>query len=324
MRVAVIGAGLAGLSAARSLTALGHEAKVFESESRVGGRLQTVAIDGFVFDAAATSIAPLGQGLERVILNELPTDDLVTIGPPVVAHDGFRAVSGGVTASKTKRYVYRQGIAECARLLAKGLCVQVATPVDYIEPVDNAYLVAGESFDAAIVAVPAPLADSLLREATEGRRLGNVRYRSCLSVLLGYTVPLQANYHAMVGPDQVHPLSWLSLESVKCPGRAPEGCSAIVAQLSSEYSRRRYDADVELVIEETLGDVARLLGKEFASPKVAALYRYRYSHPESTVTFETVNSPLSRLVVAGDGLLGGRTELAFETGLRAANLLAGQ
>jgi protoporphyrinogen oxidase len=53
MRTAVIGAGIAGLSAARRITQSGGEAVVFEAGDRVGGRIQTVKRDGWTFDCGA-------------------------------------------------------------------------------------------------------------------------------------------------------------------------------------------------------------------------------------------------------------------------------
>lgn len=45
LRVAVVGAGPAGLTAARTLTELGHEVVVFEKENRVGGKVCSIPID---------------------------------------------------------------------------------------------------------------------------------------------------------------------------------------------------------------------------------------------------------------------------------------
>lgn len=49
-KVAVIGAGLAGLSAAITLQDAGYEVEVFESSERVGGRVATDFIDGYRLD----------------------------------------------------------------------------------------------------------------------------------------------------------------------------------------------------------------------------------------------------------------------------------
>ena len=49
-RVAVIGAGLGGLSAAISLRAAGYEVEIFEKNPQIGGKLNVLEKDGFTFD----------------------------------------------------------------------------------------------------------------------------------------------------------------------------------------------------------------------------------------------------------------------------------
>ena len=48
--VVVVGAGLAGLAAARELSVHGLNVLVLESGDEVGGRVRTDRIDGFLFD----------------------------------------------------------------------------------------------------------------------------------------------------------------------------------------------------------------------------------------------------------------------------------
>jgi oxygen-dependent protoporphyrinogen oxidase len=50
---AIIGAGIAGVTAAHTLTKAGREPVIFERQNRVGGRIQTVKRDGFTFDIGA-------------------------------------------------------------------------------------------------------------------------------------------------------------------------------------------------------------------------------------------------------------------------------
>ena len=52
-RTAVVGAGIAGLAAAREIVLAGGDAVVFESDARVGGRIKTVRRGGFTFDSGA-------------------------------------------------------------------------------------------------------------------------------------------------------------------------------------------------------------------------------------------------------------------------------
>src|SRR5947209_20249161 len=50
---AIIGAGIAGVTAAHTLKQAGREPVVFERQGRVGGRVQTVKRNGFTFDIGA-------------------------------------------------------------------------------------------------------------------------------------------------------------------------------------------------------------------------------------------------------------------------------
>ena len=71
MRVVVLGAGLAGLSAARELDAAGHEVVVLEARDRVGGRVWSRELDnGAVVEMGAEFILP-GNTAVRELADEL-------------------------------------------------------------------------------------------------------------------------------------------------------------------------------------------------------------------------------------------------------------
>src|SRR3989338_4697753 len=58
-KIAVIGAGIAGLACAYELQKAGHEVIVYEKEGQVGGRMASRVKEGFVFDIGADHLCDL-------------------------------------------------------------------------------------------------------------------------------------------------------------------------------------------------------------------------------------------------------------------------
>jgi len=77
-KVLVVGAGWAGLNAARVLSEAGHEVRLLEKSDRVGGRITTDYVDGFTLDRGFQVINPAyaelreTKALEGIEFNLLP------------------------------------------------------------------------------------------------------------------------------------------------------------------------------------------------------------------------------------------------------------
>ncbi len=328
MTVAVIGAGLAGLAAARELAKSGVEAVVFEKSNAIGGRCSTRRVEDFVFDSGATSIAGEGTSLDKVMLEELSQDELVIVPKPIYLHSGLHPTPSDPRRAK-RRHCYRSGMNVLPKLLAANLNIKLRATVASLTDIDGKILVRhsdGEeqSFDRVILTAPVPQTTQLLWTLGESRALGSVRYRPCLSVMLGFRMPPPpTNYHALLDPDQRHPLTWLSIEQTKCPGRGPEGGTAFVAQMSPAYSLDAYSRSDESIETDVLGYLARLYGEPWRLPAVRSVKRWKYSQPEIVARFESANRGDSKVIVAGDGVQGPRLEMAYETGVQAAKMALG-
>lgn len=322
MRVAVIGAGISGLAAARTLVESGHEACVFEQSDRVGGRARTDRFEGYVFDSGATSIAPRGRSLDAR-MKSLNQEGLVKIKDPIFIHQSMRIEHGDPDRMVIERFTYEQGNDRLATLLADGLDVRLNSPIREARREGNTFRVLEETFEAVIVATIPSDSAGILKSLGVEKPVGHIFYRSCLSVMLGIADELADQpYHALIEPEQRHPLTWLSLESQKCAGRAPEGCTALVAQMSPEYSRQRFEYAEADIVQDALFYINRLLGKSWSDLEVARVHRWKASQPESLAMFDRVNTAGDRVVLASDSLLGGRIEYAYETGVMAAGIVS--
>lgn len=326
MRIAIIGAGVSGLACARTLHRLGHEVVVFEKSRGVSGRCATRRIGPYTFDTGATSVAPRGRAIEKAMLEELDTTDLVKIERPIYVHKSLRVEPGESSKNGQQRYTWRKGINTLGKLLAAGLDIRFNHLVERFDRERRLHFTATEGsgmdgpFDRIVIAIPTPQAHALIVGSGESRSIEYVHYRPCLSVLFGFAAQLEhVPYHALIEPEQTHPLTWLSIESVKSPERAPAGHTAMVAQMSPAYSRLHYESPDETIVRATLEYLVRLYGQNFAQPEVVDVKRWRYSLPENIAMFESANPKGSSFLVAGDGMLGGRVEFAYETGVLAAN-----
>lgn len=86
--VVVVGAGLAGLSAARELSIHGANVCVLEAADRVGGRVQSDAVDGFTLDRGFQLYNPSYPEAARVLDHEALDLQPLARGVDVVRTDG--------------------------------------------------------------------------------------------------------------------------------------------------------------------------------------------------------------------------------------------
>jgi oxygen-dependent protoporphyrinogen oxidase len=112
--VAVVGAGIAGLTAAEELTRAGLSVRVFEADERVGGRMASHRRDGYLLDAGAEQLSDLGFRATWELLGRLGVTraEIPPITAPIAlwrdgrAHPGMcdpRGLAGGAGLSVPAR-----------------------------------------------------------------------------------------------------------------------------------------------------------------------------------------------------------------------------
>ncbi len=221
-RVAVVGAGLAGLFAARTLADHGCQVTVFEKSRGAGGRMATRrTATGLRFDHGAQYFTVRNPHFRRYV-ESWEHDGLLRPwrGRIVVLNDG-RVVA---EKSATTRYVGVPTMNRICQHLAAGLDVRLGTPVAPLQRIDHGWRLAAEDgselgeFTAAIVSAPAPQAAKLLSDVPRlAERAGSTPMLACWAVMLALEEPLPCDYAAAFVQDS--PLAWLARDRSK-PGRA--------------------------------------------------------------------------------------------------------
>ena len=345
--VAIIGAGMAGLGAAKTLLQAGHRVTLFEKSWGVGGRVATRTIEGSRFDHGAQIIKPEGSELEAVMLQELPVLELVEVPEPVVAFNsqGARLPVDPVRNAE-KKYSYARGATTLPKLLISSfpeerftlhLESRIARFEECREGVslfDHEKRDLGK-FDSVIITAPAPqtadlIESSLMQNETvqnsQVSALRSIKYRPCLSVLLGYESQLTVDpVYALIAEDRSNPLLWLAFEHLKSPFRSPNKTTLLIAQFGGEFSEASYSAPDSDILEATYESMQDILPFDCKSPLFAQVKKWRYSQPNGTIAFSEANPEPPRIVVAGDALRpgNGRVQEAFASGIEAGKVVMG-
>ena len=351
--VAIIGAGLAGLTCGRWLQAAGYQVCVLDKSRGLGGRMATrrVTTPGGAtlrVDHGLRYWQPATAALQAL------TDELLSAGIiqpwPVTAYEirqrevlsaveqePVYAAAGGMSA--IAKYLARD-FTPGEQLLTNHRAIALAQQNDYwtIE------CEGGESIAArrCAIAIPAPQAADLLSARSSGApepranfdraiaALRAVEYFPCLSVLAGYSdrarsAMTRLNPQGWMVADTVGTsTAWAGLDSSKRPA-AP--APVVVIHSKPAFAQRYLDAsDLQPAASVLLRANARKLGDWVAQPEWFQIHRWRYAHASEPYP-AAILSVTPTLACGGDwcsppGDEPQNIDAAYTSGLALAQALA--
>jgi len=278
MTIAIIGAGAAGISAARALSAAGRRVVVFDKSGGLGGRVATRRTEVAGFDHGAP------------LLHGLPAD--LTEGA-ARWRDGWVGVPGN--SSLPRRW-------------AEGVEVRGRVTVTELTRGTAGWRLSGmeAGFETVLIAVPQPQAVALL-----GDLAGHFSGIDAVRMAPGWT--LMAAFDAPVpGPD------WRSLEgplalgirnSAK-PGRAPG--EAWVVHAATAFAWEHLEMEKPAMAEVLLAAFRAQTGAP--EPAFAVAHRWRHARTEVPLGRPCLWDAELGIGLAGDWCLGPNVGDAVESG----------
>lgn len=315
--VAVIGAGLTGLTCAQHLQQMGYQVVVLEKSRGLGGRVATRRLPNAWADHGLAYFTQ--QGTQTAALVQLWRDRGILhpwINQDFVWADGILD-PGEVSV---QRYVSPVGITAIAKALAAELEVWRGQRVAAIAPTDNhtwaftlepvvGERVRGLTARSVVVTAPAPQAAALLDPLqSQGvppeffSAVQSVTYQANLTAIALYPSARQVDL-AQVPWRSVqlnHPqLAWVTVDSSKQPNPSQP---VVVLHGSTSLSDQFLDApDLEPAGQLLLDSAVNTLLPWLADPEVLQLHRWRYALPRNPLPDACLStvSPLP-LVCGGD------------------------
>ncbi|MEY2968227.1 MAG: hypothetical protein RIQ64_854 [Actinomycetota bacterium] len=312
MNITVVGAGLSGLMAARSLASRGHSVIVLDKGRGVGGRLATRRIGEAVFDHGAQFFTVRDPKFQALV------DGWLAAGVVRVWCHGFGAEQDGYP-----RYVGSAGMTSIAKHLATGLDVRTSSLVFSVLPAANGgwttTLDTGEAFDSDAVILTAPIAQSFGFAFTGGielpEELRTIDYDRTLGLLVALDGPPAIPAPgALQNPDDV--FSFIGDNQAKGISAVP----AVTFHANPQWSAEHWD---------TPHDEAEQLLRTAATPYLGGMSvvasnfkRWRFATPQRNWPDRFWSNDAGNMIVAGDAFAGPRVEGAALSGLAAADAMS--
>lgn len=299
MRVVIVGAGMSGLTAARSLKSHGVDVVVIDKGRAVGGRMASKRFAGARFDHGAQHFSVRSEEFAGYI-RELSFSGAVGewySGSSLTTDRGEEVRHRGIPAMRSI----------CERM-ADGLDVRLGTPVTTARG-GFVSLASGESEagDVVVITTPVPQALKLVgatADPTVGEALRGIEYEACIAVLAVLDRDVDLDQGHLVPDDG--PIAWIADDRHKGVSEIP----AVTIHSTPEYARAQLEQDPSTWVSELSAAFESLTQGEV---RQAMAHRWRYSRPTNPLDVGCVDLG-SGLWLAGEAFSGARVEGAFESG----------
>lgn len=325
MDAIIVGAGMSGLMAARTLERRGVAVRLIESGRSVGGRLATRRVgDGGLADHGAQFFTVRGGTLRKQV-DEWLAQDLVYVWGTGWSDGSVKRTAG----DGHPRYATRGGMNKLAKHLAQGLDIRLDRLILSVRQAAAGWILEdseSETYEAAGLILTPPMPETLALLARSGVNLHAEDLADLRRIRFG---PCLCGIHEVEGDlDMPEPgavqnfqsdIYWVADNEAKGISQR----TIVTSHANAKFSRQNWDASEEDIVRELESAVLPYLGAG-AKIKHTQLKKWRYSVPLTTHPYECLLArDLPPLVCAGDAFGGrGRVEGAFMSGIAAGNAMA--
>ncbi|WP_370521715.1 NAD(P)/FAD-dependent oxidoreductase [Novosphingobium sp. ERN07] len=306
LHVAIVGAGMAGLSCAAQLVRAGHRVSLFDKGRGPGGRMSTRRMD-----------TPLGEA------HFDHGAQYFTVRDPAFMAQVARWSAGGVAApwpaAGTGAWVGVPTMNAVIKDMADQHDVAFGWHVRGLVRRGGAWHLAGETaggtltetgpFDAVVVAIPPEQAAAIvaLHDLSLASTALAARSQPCWTGMFAFAERLQCPTDTV---REAGLIGWAARNSAKPGRRGPE---TWVVQAGPLWSDQHIEDDAAAVADVLLAALGEALDIAVPVPAVAAAHRWRYAMSTGS-DLGALWSDTSKIGICGDWLLGPRVENAWISG----------
>jgi predicted NAD/FAD-dependent oxidoreductase len=315
--VAVVGAGISGLVAARQLQDTGYDVRVFDKARGPGGRMSTRRQDGYEFDHGAQYFTVRDESFREAV-GHWRDRGMVEVWPGRIV----KLADGNVQVEHepVERFVAVPRMNALCHDLSGSLTVEFNSPVSRILRAEGAWALSLEDgrqlghFNLVIVTTPPAQLAPLLAEAPNlAKGVAPAEMLPCWAVMVVFERGLEIEWDGAFVSGSC--LSWVARNSSK-PGRT--GGESWVLHASPEWSEAHIEANPIGVGDELITAFFEETGVRRPESVLRSVHRWRYAKTRTPLAAEYLYDVELGLGVCGDWCRGDRVEDAFLSGLALA------
>ena len=319
--VAVIGAGISGLAAARTLVDRGFDVTVFDKGRGVGGRMSTRRTDVGRLDHGAQYFTVKDERFRRCVDEWRDAGVVDRWDGRVIELDGGRVSE----RAASDRFVGVPGMNAICKHLARNVVVSTGTRVVSAGR-GSMWKLATEDqllgdFDWLIVSIPPQQAAGLLEDRTN--LIPEIRAASfapCWAAMFAFGDAIDFPADGVFVKNSS--VSWMCRNTSKPARLSSSECWVVHA--SADWSSQNIERDADSVAAELLAQFFHELQVEPTRPLNSVAHRWRYANPVRHLSEGFLHDGSQQLLVCGDWCRGSRVEAAFLSGTAAADALIRQ
>ena len=316
LRIGVVGAGLTGLTAARTLSDQGHDVVVVEKARGPGGRMSTRRNADLRFDHGAQYFTARDPRFFRHVL-AWQERGLVHAWDARIATIGDHESSN--KSQSAERFVAVPGMSAICSELARELAdCRFDWALRKLKRLENGWILTSDNgqtleCDALVITTPPEQACTLLADPEVDELISGVEMMPCWALMLVLDTPLFAEHDAAF--INQGPLSWVSSQSSR-PERPT--ANTWVLHASPEWSLMNLEKSADEVRDLLIEAARELPLSQPFTVESAVAHRWRYALARQPLHCGAIWLGSKNLALAGDWCHGSRVEGAFLSGIAAA------
>lgn len=316
--VAIIGAGIAGLSCANQLKGLGFQVQVYEKSRGASGRMSTRKTENWSADHGAQYFTARDPLFIKELSRWIDSSVAAIWNPHLKV---FKDDQWMDSFSTEKRYVGTPAMNSPGKYLTKNLSIEFNCTIDRIAYDQGKWqlhcLESGDidrQYDWLVLALPAPQAITLAKsvDPTIEEFAINADMQGCWTVMVSFDEKLNLPFDAAFINNEI--ISWIARNNSK-PNR--DGVETWTIHANPQWSQKWIELDKDEAAKLIL-DCAKKLGLDCGKAKIS-IHRWRYaSGSANPIPGFSLNQDLN-IGFCGDWLNGGRVEGAWLSGYKLAS-----